>query len=245
MSRLEWRWALKGFRLLHDALVDTPEGWRRFASIYEADIEGAFANRYLSDLLALSDVAKQSTALWASYAREITAFWRSSGWGRRLGEGNQLMLAYWLFWWRSFATGYAFEVQVFHDLEASKINFNAHDIRSRAGRYTPYDLKVLGLYGDIKTSLYFLRFGRSPGIRHDFYITRVRQQGRLRVMVVLMRPTAWKQINGDAERTTWNEIAKALPTVASVLHDGREIVLIEYGEWKARVRHEQNIRSRT
>lgn len=239
LSRPQWRWALEGFGLLHDALVDTPSGWLRFTSLYESQIEVAFADRYLVDLLALSDVANESIPLWARYARAISAWWHRTGWPQRLGIDGQLLLAYLLFWWRSFATGYAFEVQIFHDLKTSKIDFTPHNIRSRVGRRSYHDLEVLGWYGDIKTSLYFLTIGRSPGMRHDFYISQFRQQKRVRIMVVLMQPAAWKQINGDAKPMTWAAITAQAPTVASVLHQGRKIVLIEYSEWKARVQQEQ------
>lgn len=239
LSRTEWRWALNGFNLLHNALIDTPSGWQSFTFLYENQVDTVFADRYLTDLLALSDVANESIPLWARYARIITAIWHKAKWPLRLGEGGRLLLSYWLFWWRSFATGYAFEVQVFRDLEAENIIFTAHDIRNRAERRSFYDLKVLGLIGDIKNSLYFLNIGRSSNLPHDFYITRLRQQGRLRVMVVLMQPAAWKQINGDAIRTTWKALKTTLPKVASLLHRGREVVLIPYDDWKIRVRQEQ------
>lgn len=158
LSRREWELALSGFGLLHDAQVHIRSGWHSFASIYESQVDTVFADRYLTDLLALTDVANQSTALWARYARIITATWNGAKWHLALGEGRQLLLSYWLFWWRSFTLGYAFEVQVFRDLEAENIVFTAHDIRNQAERRSPYDLEVLGLRGDIKTSFYFLRF---------------------------------------------------------------------------------------
>ena len=74
-------------------------------------IEAIFVDRYLADLLALNDVETKSTALWARYARAITAWWYQARWTEQLGSEGQLLLAYLLFWWRAFATGYAFEVQ--------------------------------------------------------------------------------------------------------------------------------------
>jgi len=244
LSRADWRWALAGFDLLHDALADTPEGLRRFAVLYETQIEAGFADRYIVDLLALDDVSVQGTELWARYARAIVALWRESGWQRRLGSEARLLLAYWLFWWEAFATGYAFEVEIFRDLKASNITFIAHDIRSREGRRSLYDLEVLGLRGDIKTSLYFLRIGRSPGVRHDFYISRFRHQRRKR-MVVLMQTAAWKRIDGETERTTWAAIKARLPLVASVLHEEREVILVEYETWKARILRRQQEQKET
>ena len=166
LSRIEWEWALSGFNLLHQAQAYTPLGWNSFASIYQSQVEAVFAERYLMDLLALSDVANKSIPLWARYARLITSVWNRAKWHLALGENRRLLLSYWLFWWRSFALGYAFEVQVFRDLEAEKIAFTAHNILEPTERRSPYDLKVLGQLGDIKTSLYFLRF-RAAG--HQIY----------------------------------------------------------------------------
>lgn len=64
--------------------------------------------------------------------------------------------------------GYAFEVEIYRDLKNSGIDFQAHDIRKRVSRFSAYDLKVLNLKGDIKTSLYFLFATRSRGLAHDF-----------------------------------------------------------------------------
>jgi hypothetical protein len=240
LSRTDWQWALQGFGLLHNAQANTPFGWQRFAFVYENEIEAVFVERYLTDLVALNNVSRESTPLWARYARAITALWEMTDWPQRLGEESQLLLAYWLYWWRAFATGYAFEVEVFRDLAASNVAFTAHDIRTQAGRRSSYDLEVLGLHGDIKNSLYFLRVGRLPRVRHDFYISRFRQLTRQRVMVALMQPAAWQLINGDAELTTWAAIKTTLPDVAKIMYSGREIILIAYDEWKARVRQQQH-----
>jgi hypothetical protein len=73
-------------------------------------------------------------------------------------------LAYCLYFWESFAAGYAFEVEIFRDLSASGIRFKAHDIRTRRSRLSPYDLEIMGLRGDVKTSFYFLYVGRGQGL---------------------------------------------------------------------------------
>ena len=232
LSRADWQWALAGFDLLHEALADTPEGLHRFATLYETQVEAPFADRYISDLLALGDVSAQGVKVWARYAQSIVALWQRAGWHERLGKEGRLLLSYWLFWWESFARGYAFEVEVFRDLKASGVAFVAHDIRHREGRRSAYDLEVLGLRGDIKTSLYFLQAGRRPGMRHDFYITRFRYRGHERVMVVLMQPAAWQRIDGEAVHTTWEAVREGLPQVALIMHKGREIVLVEYEMWK-------------
>lgn len=239
LSSTEWRWALEGFGLLHNALVYMPSEWLSFRSVYDLQVDAPFAERYLADLLALDDVKTKSKKISARYAQLITANWYRSVWPQLLGDSGRLLLSYWLYWWRSFTYGYAFEVQVFRDLETSNIAFTAHNILDREERRSHYDLEVLGLFGDIKTSFYFLRSGRSSNLPHDFYITRLWYQNRSRIMVVLMQPVAWEQINGDAERTTWEVVRAKLPKIASLLHKGREVVLVTYEEWKTRIQNEQ------
>jgi len=69
---------------------------------------------------------------------------------------------------------------MFRDLEASAIEFDAHDIRVRAERLSPYDLVVLEQLGDIKHTTYFLHAARAPRLRCDFYITRLYDSRRRR-----------------------------------------------------------------
>ncbi|MBN1890656.1 MAG: hypothetical protein JW850_21860 [Thermoflexales bacterium] len=239
LSRAEWSLAFEAFDLLGDALIDTPDGLQHFKALYESQIEANLANRYIADLLKLDNVPGGWTPLWARYARAIFALWQRSSWLEGVGVEARLLLGYWLFWWEMFAEGYAFEVQVLEDLEQSGVAFAPHDLRTRQGRRSPYDLAVLGLHGDIKTSLYFLQHGRSPGMRRDFYISRFRYRGREKVMIVLMQPLAWQKIDGEAERATWEQLKAELPTVASILHRGRQIVVVDYETWKARVRRRQ------
>ena len=69
-----------------------------------------------------------------------------------------LLQGYCLYWWQSFARGYAFEVYIMQDLTADGIQFQMHDVRNWVERYSPADLVVLDLLGDIKTSIYFHAF---------------------------------------------------------------------------------------
>jgi hypothetical protein len=240
LSFAEWTLVFESFGLLDEAIADTPDGLRRFRSLYESQVENSFADRYIADLLETVNVTAEWMSLWARYARAIVALWRGAGWPERLGPESRLLLSYWLFWWEMFAEGYAFEVQVFRDLKRSDVDFVPHDIHTRQGRRSPYDLDVLGLHGDVKTSVYFLQMGRVPGMRYDFYISRFRYQGRQRWMVVLMQLAAWRKIDGDTEATTWDRAQLALPSVASVMHEGRQIILVEYEMWKTRVRQRQS-----
>ena len=50
------------------------------------------------------------------------------------------LLVYCMYWWRAFAHGYAFEIEILRDLESLGLPLTAHDARDRAQRYTPSDL---------------------------------------------------------------------------------------------------------
>ena len=47
----------------------------------------------------------------------------------------------------------AFEVEILRDLTQAGITYQAHDLRNRQSRLSAYDLRVLGLYGDINQYL--------------------------------------------------------------------------------------------
>jgi hypothetical protein len=151
-------------------------------------------------------------------------------------SATNLLLAYCLYFWESFAAGYAFEVQIFRDLKAARIVFESHNIRERKERRLPYDLRVLGLYGDIKTSLYFLFVGRSQTLPHDFYITRFYdKKGRQRTLVVMLKPEAWNLINGETITMQLEEAVQAFPTPVRVELKVGQAVIVDYQIWKRKV----------
>lgn len=152
---------------------------------------------------------------------------------------TNLLLAYCLYSWESFATGYAFEVEIYRDLTAAGIAFEAHDIRDRQGRLSPYDLKVLGLRGDIKTSLYFLYVRRGRGLPHDFYVTCFYEGERRRTLVVMLKPEAWSQIDGGTITAILEEATYVFPSAALVELEGGKIVVADYAIWKTKVLHRQ------
>jgi hypothetical protein len=57
----------------------------------------------------------------------------------------------------AFARGYALEVEIFRDLEASGVQFAAHDLSDRHQRFSSSDLTISKIAGDIKTSVYFVQ----------------------------------------------------------------------------------------
>lgn len=235
LSYSEWGAALSGFNELHQAIVITQTVNATFRQVYNKYVDLPFADLYLSQLLNLPHIGRQFSALHAQVKRSIVAHLGQVGL-RRVGlPDTNLLLAYCLYFFHSFATGYAFEVQIYRDLTASGIVFDAHDILDRKSRFQPYDLSVLGLYGDIKTSLYFLRVGRSQKLPHDFYITRLYAKGRARTLVVMLKLDAWKQIDGDTVARLLEEAVQAFPNPVSVKLDAGTVVITDYEVWKSKI----------
>ena len=155
------------------------------------------------------------------------------GWRRPDVPETRLLLSYLLYWWGAFARGYAFEVQVFRDLRNSGVQFQAHNLLDRQQRYSPSDLTVSGMAGDIKTSIYFVQ--AATPLVHDFYIVRLFTRGRERTLVVLLQPDAWDIINGDTVPGHLDIVMEQLPTPVRIRHRGRELVVVDYEEWKRRI----------
>jgi hypothetical protein len=187
-------------------------------------------------------VAEQQISLWAETARSITAYLRQKQLYRTDISATNLLLAYCLYFWESFTKGYAFEVEIYRDLEDSGIVFQAHDIRDRQARFSAHDLVVLDLKGDIKTSTYFLFVGRGFGLPHDFYITRLYEGNRHRTLVAMLQLTTWNKIDGDTIVGLLNEATKYFPAPVLVTLDQGTLVIVEYGVWKEKVLTQQQIR---
>jgi hypothetical protein len=164
LSSVEWKIALSGFDMLHRAVVETETENLTFRELYQKHVDISFADPYIAELLNLRDVAQEHQAVRASFARAIIRRLTETGFRRQEVRETNLLLAYCLYFWESFAAGYAFEVEIFRDLSASGIRFKAHDIRTRRSRLSPYDLEIMGLRGDVKTSFYFLYVGRGQGL---------------------------------------------------------------------------------
>ena len=138
---------------------------------------------------------QESPALWARFARQIVQEVSRRGWRRPDVPASRLLVSYLLYWWGAFARGYALEVEVFRDLQQSGIQFTAHDLRNRQQRFSPSDLTMSGMAGDIKTSTYFVQV--AAPLMHDFYIVRLSLGARVYTLVVMLQPPAWEKINGD------------------------------------------------
>ena len=234
LGRDRWRLLYQGIDLLGKARVITLRDERTFHQVYEREIDLRLADPYIEQLLALSDVVTDSPALTATFARQIRLALERAGLVYRAVPESWLLLAYCVYWWQSFARGYALEVEIAHDLQASVVEFNVHDIRHRAERLSPADLVVLDLLGDMKTSTYFLQV-ETGELPNDFYITRLVEAGRPRTLVVFQKSSAWEKINGDTVDGTLTEVMALLPQPVRLRRGGRELIVVEYEVWKQKV----------
>ena len=236
-GRDEWRQAIVAFDLLKNAAVLTDRGLLPFPVIYRQYIEEPYADAFIEQLYLADQVATAGVSQWAKVARAVEPRLAQTGLSRADVTATRLIVAYCLYWWRAFTLGYALEIEIQRDLEASDIRFEAHDLRRREERLSPYDLTILGFKGDIKTSVYFLQASRSRTLPHDFYITRIRGRQRIRTMVIFMRAEMWHTIDGETLLVLLEQVADTLPQATRIVHEGIELTVIDYETWKAKVKH--------
>jgi hypothetical protein len=235
-----WQRLYEAIDLLAQAQVTAGETSYTFRQIYDSFVDRPFADEYIEKLLALNNVAKNTEALIATYARRIGPTLEQSGLLQRDIPQSWLLLAYCVYWWQSLSRGYAFEVEIMRDLTLSGVEFQMHDLHNRRARYSPADLTVLGLLGDIKTSVYFLQSQPSGQLPNDFYITRLYEKGHERTLVVFQKPFAWEALDGGAAVSgTLENILALLPKPVRLEQSGIILVVAEYQTWKEKVRQKQ------
>jgi hypothetical protein len=127
------------------------------------------------------------------------------------------------------------------DLEASGIEFQIHDIRSRIARYSPADLVVLDLLRDIKTSIYFLQWQSQGQLPNDLYVTQLYGKGREQTLVVFQKPFAWNLLDGGpAVPGTLETILDLLPFPVQIEQHGIIMIGVDYETWKQLVLQKQS-----
>jgi hypothetical protein len=235
-----WQYLYEAIDLLDEAQVITGRSKRTFRQLYDEHVTQPFANQYIDQLLKTKDVQKESPALTAIIARQISPSLQKTGLLQPDESQSWLLLVYCLYWWQSFAHGYAFEVEIMRDLTHSSIAFQMHDIRYQTERYSPADLIVLNLLGDIKTSTYFLQQQPRGPLPNDFYITRLYEKGHERTLVVFQKPFAWEVIGGGtAVPGTLENVLSFLPKPVQIERHGIILVVIDYESWKQLVHRKQ------
>jgi hypothetical protein len=239
-NRHEWRQAVIAFDLLKHSMAVVGPKTIPFPIIYRQHVEDPYANAFIQKLYETESIEPASVKLWAEIAGQIVTNLTQIGLYRPNIPATRLLLAYCLYWWRSFTLGYALEIEVQQDLRQAGIQFEMHNLLKREERLSPYDIAVLGFKGDIKSSLYFLQAARSQTLPHDFYITRLSGKQGSRIMVVFVQQSMWQEIDGDTLLTLLEEIADTLPKAAHITHKGTTLTVIDYQLWKEKVRRRQS-----
>ncbi|MGH9845225.1 MAG: hypothetical protein ACREEM_41440 [Blastocatellia bacterium] len=239
LSRQEWAQALAAFDLLHEGRVQCGDETMTFQQFYPRAIDSLHANAFIDELLGATDAGIAGKHLTEKYWREINTGLAALGVVGATAE-ERALLVYCLYWWRSFCKGYSREVAVFRDLERSGVEFEAHDLRAPASRRTVYDLIVLGRWGDVKNSTYFIHTARSFPLRCDFYIARLWDETADRWLdLVLLKPEAWHELNGEPTPCSWEAVQQVLPAAAEIVLRGEALIVVPYEKWKACVLRRQ------
>lgn len=238
LLRGQWRQLRKAIDLLAQSVVTFQGRDYTFAQFYETFIDRQFAEAYLQALVTTANVTQDAPRLQAAIARQIVRWIRQQDFYQEGQLESRRLLTFCLYWWSSFALGYAFEEEIFRDLRAEGIEFIAHNITDRNERLSSFDLIVLGLRGDIKYGAWFLtrEEARLEGL--DFFITRLYDEtGTGWLRVVLLTPAAREMIGGEVDPARRTQAAPALPDDVTVA--AKQLSPTRYDDWKARVRSKQ------
>ncbi len=238
-NRQAWHQAVIAFDLLNNAAVLGITGFLPFPVVYRQQVEDRYAKPFIDQLYQVDNVEQASIKYWAEVAARIETVLGSAGLYSSRLPMTRYLLAYCLYWWRSFTNGYTLEIEIQNDLANSGIQFSAHDLRHREERLSPYDLLISDFKGDVKTSIYFLQAARSRSMAHDFYITKIVGRKRTRTLVVFIQADMWQAINGDVLLVLLEEIADTLPDAAQIIHQGLALTVIDYSLWKEKMRRYQ------
>jgi hypothetical protein len=232
LSRDEWARALAAFDLLHEGRVQWGVEMMTFQRFYLRTIDEPHATAFIDQLLAAADIEAEGGQLIEKHWREINAGLAALGVLGATAE-ERALLVYCLYWWRSFGKGYLREASVFHDLEKSGIEFEAHDLRDAAARRSVYDLIVMGRRGDVKNSTYFIHTARAFPLRSDFYIVRMWDEITNHWLdLVMLKPEVWRELNGEPTPCSWEMIARVLPAPAQIALRGEVLIVAPYKQWK-------------
>lgn len=237
LSQAEWVTALAAFDALSACQVLREATSQTFAQFYQEFFDRPYSSALITELLMLEDVEGTGARRAEEIGKQVVANLSSVGLQEPLTVEERLLLAYCLYWWSAFVKGYITEITVFRDLEQSGIVFQAHDLRQPSERYSPDDLTISGLRGDIKSSTYFLHTSRHFPLRHDFYITVLFDaKSRQRRRAVIMQAAAWGTIDGDTQIAELAQAASFLPQPVAINVKGQRLIVVEYNLWKEKIR---------
>lgn len=235
LNLVEWKLAFVGFDILHRASIKVGKEIKLFRTLYQQNIDLPFADQYIEALFQLKNISLEQDKLRASFARQIFNYIKSAGLYDPTVPESNLFITYCLYFWESFAMGYAFEVEVFNDLRLAGVEYQAHDIRSRQSRLSAHDLEILGQRGDIKNTLYFLQVKRSQKLPHDFYITRFYEGQKSYTLIVMLQLEIWQEIDGDTITGVLYEATRHFPRPVQVKLETGYLVVADYTIWKEKI----------
>jgi len=239
-SLAEWVTLLEAFTMLSDSTVQLQGVTLTLQAFYDRFVDQVYGDACIAELFAATEVSARAPAIQARYARQLYQQLRREPFMLGDTPATESLLAYCLYWWASFVRGYAFEIEIFRDLEAASIHCTSHDLRVREQRFSPCDLTVFGMTGDVKNTTYFLYVARSFPLTCDFYITRLYNTATGRyVRIVVLTDEAWHRINGDIVRSDLARAAQWLPQVVGVTFLGYALVVADYEVWKQKVLQRQ------
>lgn len=246
LSGSEWALAIEAFNLLrHAVVVRVDDRAYTFAQIYAELVDARYATPFIKGLLDLEeDIGQGGIPLWATSARRIYRDLTEIGLhDPEHHPQSRLLMAYCLYWWQSFCKGYAFEVEIFRDLERFGLRFQAHDLLDPDDRRSRHDLLISNFRGDVKTSTYFLLKVSGERVSSDFLITRVwLPDQRARTLVVFLQDVTWEAIDGETLQAVLSDLGEVLPRPACISYHGGELVVADYADWKEKMRDYQRKR---
>jgi hypothetical protein len=243
LDRRQWGLVWDGVDMLRHATVTVGEETQTFARLYDERIDQVHADAFLEALYQFEDLVRQAERERAAIARQIVDDLRETGYYDPARPETQVLLVFCLYWWQSFSKGYAFEVEILRDLAASGVVHEAHDLRNRQARLTPFDLTLMGFRGDIKTSTYFFGVERGRGLPHDFYLTRLWDpQAHRWHRVAILRPEVWAAMDGGTRPAPLEQVLEILPDAAEIQVDTQRLVVVDYERWKEQVKARQQKR---
>jgi hypothetical protein len=238
LSPNEWKLVFAAFDALGKAELAIGRRRLSFRQFYEREVDRRWADSFITRLT--TDSEAEVEALQQKTAFEIIGKLEQDGIYHEDVAGSEYLAAYCLYWWTSFARGYRFEMSIFRDLQAAGIDFQAHDLRVRTQRRSPYDLVVLGRLGDIKITTYFLHSARSLPLKSDFYITRLYHPRRRRyVQIVILTEETWHDLDDAVAKASLETAAEFFPEPAQIVFEGQSLIVVTFDLWKDKVRRRQ------
>jgi hypothetical protein len=227
---------LNGIDLLRSSRVEIDGQNLSFANFFDRFIDSIYTDRFIDWVLGSTQIVADSQRLKKKIVEEIRARFVQENWFRRDLPESRFLVAFCLYWWNAFATGYIFEAEVFGDLRESGVRFHAHDLRKRAERYSFADLTISEMQGDIKSSTYFFATTRTSDLAHDFYITRYYDNvKRQYYWFVILQAEFWNEIDGETQPMVFPNWPADFSRPAIFDFRGSEWVVVSYQIWKAKM----------